>query len=57
MSKLFEVVPPSQPGRRFFRLAIVGIVLLLFLAGNPITVIPAGHVGVKDFFGNVSYHF
>jgi regulator of protease activity HflC (stomatin/prohibitin superfamily) len=54
MSKLFEVVPPSQPGRRFFRLAIVGIVLLLFLAGNPITVIPAGHVGVKDFFGNVS---
>ena len=54
MSKLFEDVPPSQPGRRFFRLAIVGIVLLLFLAGNPITVIPAGHVGVKDFFGNVS---
>jgi regulator of protease activity HflC (stomatin/prohibitin superfamily) len=54
MSKLFEVVPPSQPGRRFFRLAIVGIVLVLLLAGNPITVIPAGHVGVKDFFGNVS---
>jgi regulator of protease activity HflC (stomatin/prohibitin superfamily) len=54
MSKLFEVVPPSQPGRHFFRLAIVGIVLLLLLAGNPITVIPAGHVGVKDFFGSVS---
>jgi prohibitin 1 len=54
MSKLFEVVPPSQPGRRFFRLAIVGIVLVLLLAGNPITVIPAGHVGVKDFFGSVS---
>ena len=24
------------------------------LIGNPIKVIPAGHVGVKDFFGNVS---
>jgi prohibitin 1 len=54
MSKLFEVVPPSPSGRRFFRLAIVGIVLLLLLAGNPVTVIPAGHVGVKDFFGRVS---
>jgi len=56
MSKLFEVVPPSPSGRRFFRLAIVGIVLVLLLAGNPVTVIPAGHVGVKDFFGTVSSH-
>jgi prohibitin 1 len=54
MSKLFEVVPPSPSGRRFFRLAIVGIVLLFLLAGNPVAVIPAGHVGVKDFFGRVS---
>jgi regulator of protease activity HflC (stomatin/prohibitin superfamily) len=54
MSKLFEVVPPSPSGRRFFRLAIVGIVLVLLLAGNPVAVIPAGHVGVKDFFGRVS---
>jgi regulator of protease activity HflC (stomatin/prohibitin superfamily) len=54
MSKLFEVVPPSQPGRRILRLVIVGIVLVLLLAGNPVTVIPAGHVGVKDFFGRVS---
>ncbi len=54
MSKLFEVVPPSPSGRRVFRLAIVGIVLLLLLFGNPLTVIPAGHVGVKDFFGRVS---
>ena len=54
MSKLFEVVPPSPSGRRFFRLAVVGIVLILLLAGNPVTVIPAGHVGVKDFFGSVS---
>jgi prohibitin 1 len=54
MSKLFEVVPPSQPGRRVFRLVVVAIVLILLLAGNPIKVIPAGHVGVKDFFGSVS---
>ncbi len=54
MSKLFEVVPPSPSGRRIFRFAIVGIVLLLLLVGSPIAVIPAGHVGVKDFFGRVS---
>ena len=54
MSKLFEVVPPSQPGRRIARLIVVAFVLILFLAGNPIKVIPAGHVGVKDFFGSVS---
>ncbi|HEY6066677.1 MAG TPA: prohibitin family protein [Thermoanaerobaculia bacterium] len=54
MPKLFEVTPPSQPGRRLARLVIVGVVLLLLLVGSPITVIPAGHVGVKDFFGRVS---
>ena len=54
MSKLFEVVPPSPSGQRIFRFAIVGIVLLLLLVGSPIAVIPAGHVGVKDFFGRVS---
>ncbi len=31
-----------------------GVGLILFLVGNPFTVIPAGHVGVKDFFGSVS---
>ncbi|HEY3174098.1 MAG TPA: prohibitin family protein, partial [Thermoanaerobaculia bacterium] len=54
MSKLFEVVPPSLPGRRVFRLVVVAVVLIVLLAGNPIKVIPAGHVGVKDFFGSVS---
>jgi prohibitin 1 len=54
MSKLFEVVPPSVPGRSFLRLVIVAVVLIVLLAGNPIKVIPAGHVGVKDFFGSVS---
>lgn len=33
-------------------LLVVG--LIAFLIGNPVTVIPAGHVGVKDFFGSVS---
>jgi prohibitin 1 len=54
MPKLFEVVPSSAPGRGIVRLVVVAIVLILLLAGNPITVIPAGHVGVKDFFGSVS---
>jgi regulator of protease activity HflC (stomatin/prohibitin superfamily) len=36
------------------RLVVIGVVVLLFLAGSPIKVIPAGHVGVKDLFGRVS---
>jgi prohibitin 1 len=54
MSKLFEVVPPSPSGRRIVRLVVVGFVVLILLVGNPVAVIPAGHVGVKDFFGRVS---
>jgi regulator of protease activity HflC (stomatin/prohibitin superfamily) len=54
MPKLFEVVPPSPGGRHIARIVIVAIVLILLLVGNPVTVIPAGHVGVKDFFGRVS---
>jgi prohibitin 1 len=54
MAKLFEVVPPSPSGRRIARIVIVAIVLIILLIGNPITVIPAGHVGVKDLFGRVS---
>src|SRR6476646_8361429 len=54
--RLFEVTAPSIPGGgRGIRIAVVVIgFLLLFAIGNPIKVIPAGHVGVKDFFGNVS---
>jgi prohibitin 1 len=54
MVKPFEVVPPFPSGRRVFRLVAIAIVLIVLLAGNPITVIPAGHVGVKDLFGRVS---
>lgn len=53
-SKLFEVVPQVPGGRRILKLALlIGLVVLL-LIGSPLTVIPAGHVGVKDLFGRVS---
>ena len=55
VGKTFEIVPPSGPGPRFVRTAIIVlVVLVLFLIGGPIKVVPAGHVGVKDLFGSVS---
>jgi regulator of protease activity HflC (stomatin/prohibitin superfamily) len=54
MVKPFEVVPPFPSGRRVARFVVIGLVLFVLLIGNPITVIPAGHVGVKDLFGRVS---
>jgi regulator of protease activity HflC (stomatin/prohibitin superfamily) len=47
----------NDPGRsiRFGALVIVlFIALIVFLAGGPFRTVPAGHVGVKDFFGQVS---
>ena len=44
--------PTGSGGIRVAVIAIV--VLVLFALANPIKVIPAGHVGVKDFFGIVS---
>ena len=53
--KPFELVPASGPNFRFVRNVIIGLVLfVLIVVGGPLTVVPAGHVGVKDFFGNVS---
>ncbi len=53
-AKTFEVLP-GGPGPRFVRRVIIAIaVFLLIVVGGPIAVVPAGHVGVKDFFGNVS---
>jgi prohibitin 1 len=54
MPRLIDVssVPGSGRGLRGLIIAIAIIVAVLI--GNPIKVIPAGHVGVKDFFGNVS---
>jgi prohibitin 1 len=45
---------PGGGGRSLRGLAIVIVLVILVLIGNPIRVIPAGHVGVKDFFGIVS---
>jgi prohibitin 1 len=51
----FEVVPPGGPAPKVVRRVILGlVVLVLIVIGGPITVVPAGHVGVKDFFGSVS---
>jgi prohibitin 1 len=53
--KTFEIVPPSGSGSRWARTAIIVlIVFVLLVIGGPITVVPAGHVGVKDFLGSVS---
>lgn len=56
--ELKEKVPSLFSGSReknVTRLVIVlGLVVLGAVFANPITVVPAGHVGVKDFFGIVS---
>jgi prohibitin 1 len=47
-----NALPGSGRGMRGLLIAIVVVVVILI--GNPVKVIPAGHVGVKDFFGSVS---
>jgi regulator of protease activity HflC (stomatin/prohibitin superfamily) len=55
MAKTFEIVPPAGTNPRLARNAIIALVIVvLVVIGGPITVVPAGHVGVKDFFGSVS---
>jgi regulator of protease activity HflC (stomatin/prohibitin superfamily) len=44
---------PSRAAQRIAMLALVGVVLV-WTAANSVTVVPAGHVGVQDFFGRVS---
>lgn len=55
-TKLFDVTTGSGPrGGPGLRAALIAVgLLVLFLIANPIKVIPAGHVGVKNFFGSVS---
>ena len=55
-ARIFEAHTPGSPGGiRGVQLVVTFVVLLILLAFfNPITVIPAGHVGVKDLFGIVS---
>lgn len=46
---------PGQREKSVARIAVVAvIVVLVAIFANPLTVVPAGHVGVKDFFGVVS---
>ena len=52
--RLIDVSGTPGGGRSLRSLAIVVAIVLVILLGNPVRVIPAGHVGVKDFFGNVS---
>ncbi len=52
--RLIDVSGTPGGGRSLRSLAVVVAIVLVILLGNPVRVIPAGHVGVKDFFGNVS---
>jgi regulator of protease activity HflC (stomatin/prohibitin superfamily) len=57
-TRVFDVrVPGASGGFRAARiLGILLVVFILLVFFNPLTVIPAGHVGVKDLFGMVSNH-
>jgi len=54
MPRLIDVSAAPGVGRGLRGLIIAIAIIVAVLIGNPIKVIPAGHVGVKDFFGNVS---
>jgi regulator of protease activity HflC (stomatin/prohibitin superfamily) len=54
MPRLIDVSGMPGGGRSVRGLIIVIAIIVVILIGNPLTVIPAGHVGVKDFFGSVS---
>jgi regulator of protease activity HflC (stomatin/prohibitin superfamily) len=54
MPRLIDVSAVPGAGRGLRGLIIAIAIVVAVLIGNPIKVIPAGHVGVKDFFGNVS---
>ncbi len=50
--KMIEVRPGSR--KPALIAGIIAIVLFILIFANPFTIIPAGHVGIKDFFGVVS---
>ena len=52
--RLIDVSAAPGGGRGLRALIIAIVIVVVVLLGNPVRVIPAGHVGVKDFFGNVS---
>jgi regulator of protease activity HflC (stomatin/prohibitin superfamily) len=55
MDRTLDALPdfPRRSGALIGRIVIVVAVLVLVFAG-PLRTVPAGHVGVKDFFGQVS---
>lgn len=55
MTKIYDLSNPVQGAFRGLRLLVLAIGALIFFSFfNPVVVIPAGHVGVLDFFGSVS---
>lgn len=52
--RLIDVSAAPGGGRGLRALIIAIVIVVVVLIGNPVRVIPAGHVGVKDFFGSVS---
>jgi regulator of protease activity HflC (stomatin/prohibitin superfamily) len=50
--------PPMEDGnKKRSKLGLIGMIIAVIIIvtfANPVTVVPSGHVGVKDFFGLVS---
>jgi regulator of protease activity HflC (stomatin/prohibitin superfamily) len=44
----------KKVGKRILYVFVAVIAFIIFMAGSPVKVVPAGHVGVKDLFGSVS---
>src|SRR5580765_1552450 len=52
--ELLRMPGTVRPARFAGVIIVVLVTLLLVLVGGPFRTVPAGHVGVKDFFGKVS---
>lgn len=51
----FDTFRKKIPNLNIFKvLGLLAVLFIVFLIANPITVVPAGNVGIKDFFGIVS---
>jgi regulator of protease activity HflC (stomatin/prohibitin superfamily) len=54
MESEFARIPPFPRVPRIGLLLLVVIGVILFLSAGPFRTVPAGNVGIKDFFGSVS---
>lgn len=52
--KLVPLFGKTRTSNKLVRVVLGVLVLVLLIRSSPLTVVPAGHVGVKDFFGIVS---